>query len=230
MNRNFTNYLRKIFDDYLPDFLRNNRYFLYPFFYFWFKGNNVNYYMNFKSIAGNISGKEFSDAYRNLKCIANDRETDLNKGCVEFMLENIDPDSKTILDAGCGRGYWLNLLAGKTDLEITGCDLYDEVKLNRGKYFRAGIENLPFADRAFDIVTCHHTIEHLPDPEKAISELKRVAARQLIIVTPCQKYFKYTFDLHINFFPDESSLVSLVNMEKFICRKISDDWVYVGYL
>lgn len=216
-------------DDYLPKVIRNNKYFLYPVFYYWYKGKNVDYYMNFKSIARDISDEEFSEAYRNIDCIANDRETDLNSGCIEFMLEKMDKDSKTILDVGCGRGYWLNLISEKTGLEISGCDLYDNVNLKRGKYFKGNIENLPFDDNSFDIVTSHHTIEHVLHPEKAISELKRVTKKQLIIVTPCQKYFKYTFDLHLNFFPDESSLVSLIDMKNFECRNIDGDWVYIGY-
>lgn len=215
-------------DDYLPGFIRNNKFFLYPLFHYWYKGKSVSYYMNFKSIAKNISEKEFADAYRNLDCIANDRETDLNSGCISYMLDNLDKDAKTVLDVGCGRGYWLNLVSGKTNLVITGCDLYDSVNLKRGTYVRGNIENLPFEDNAFDIVTSHHTIEHVLNPEKAIIELKRITNKQLIIVTPCQKYFKYTFDLHLNFFPDEESLVSLINMENYSCKKISGDWVYIG--
>lgn len=228
MNRSFTNTLRTFMDNYLPGFLRNNRFLLYPVFFYWYKGKNVGYYMNFKSIAKNISEKEFADAYRNLDCVANDRETDLNTGCKDFMMENIDKEAVSILDVGCGRGYWLNIVSEKTQLEITGCDLYDSVKLKRGNYVKGNIENLPFEDKSFDIVTSHHTIEHVLNPEKAVSELKRVAKKQLMIVTPCQKYFKYTFDLHLNFFPDKESLVSLVNMQDYICKNISGDWVFIG--
>lgn len=215
-------------DDFLPGFIRNNKYLLYPLFHYWYKGKNVSYYMNFKSIAKNISEKEFADAYRNLDCIANDREMDLNSSCISYMLDSFDKDAKTTLDVGCGRGHWLNFISEKTNLDITGCDLYDSVKLNRGKYVKGNIENLPFENDSFDIVTSHHTIEHVLNPEKAVSELKRVTKKQLIIVTPCQKYFKYTLDLHINFFPDENSLLSLINMENYSCKKFFGDWVYIG--
>jgi ubiquinone/menaquinone biosynthesis C-methylase UbiE len=102
------------------------------------------------------------------------------------------------------------------------------VKLNKGKYIKSNIENLPFEDNSFDIVTCHHTIEHIINPGKAISELKRVAKKQLIIVTPCQRFFKYTLDLHINFFPVESYLTNLIDMKNFECKKVFGDWVYIG--
>lgn len=184
--------------------------------------------MNFKSTAFNLSESEFSKAYTDLECRANDRETDLNKPSVDFMLENIDKSSKTLLDAGCGRGYWLNKLADETELVLTGCDLYENVKLNKGNYVKSNLENLPFEDNSFDIVTCHHTIEHIINLGKAISELKRVAKKQLIIVTPCQRFFKYTLDLHINFFPVESYLTNLIDMKNFECKKIFGDWVYIG--
>lgn len=35
----------------------------------------------------------------------------------------------------------------------------------------------------------------------ALAELRRVAKRRLIIVVPKQRNYKYTFELHINFFP-----------------------------
>ena len=40
--------------------------------------------------------------------------------------------------------------------------------------------------------------------EKAINELIRVCKDTLIVVMPKQKYNKYTFDLHINFFNNRS--------------------------
>jgi len=189
---------------------------------------NVKFYMNFKSVAYNLSESEFSDAYRNLECRANDRETDLNQPLVNFMIQNIDKNSKTLLDIGCGRGYWLNKIADETDLELTGCDLYDNVKLDKGKYIKSNIDNLPFEDNSFDIVTCHHTIEHVINPEKAISELKRVTKKQLILVTPCQRFFIYTLDLHLNFFPAEYNLTNLLRFKNYICKKVSGDWVYIG--
>lgn len=215
-------------DECIPPLIRDNKYFIYPLFYYWYKKKNVNFYMNFKSVAFDLSESEFADAYRNLDCRGNDRETDLNKPCVDYMLENLDKNAITLLDAGCGRGYWLNMVSEKTNLDLTGCDLYDNVTLNRGTYVKGNIENLPFEDNSFDIVTCHHTIEHILNLDKAISELKRVAKKQLIIVTPCQRYFEFTLDLHINFFPIESYLTTIIKMNKYICKKKMGDWVYIG--
>ncbi len=47
--------------------------------------------------------------------------------------------------------------------------------------------SLPFADNAFDHVVCIDSLHHLPPPSraKAISELARVARRQVILSVPC---------------------------------------------
>jgi SAM-dependent methyltransferase len=42
------------------------------------------------------------------------------------------------------------------------------------------IQQLPFADNAFDFVICSHVLEHVPDPAAAISELQRVGRRGYI--------------------------------------------------
>ena len=133
-----------------------------------------------------------------------------------------------MLDVGCGRGFWLNTVSEKTNLEVTGLDMYDEVKLTKGNYVKGNIERLPFPDKSFDIVTCHHTIEHLINPKPAIEELKRVAKNQVMIVTPCQKYYYYTMDMHINFYPIKEYLQQEIKMKKYECKNIWGDWVYIG--
>ncbi len=231
MNRRLTNIIRFFMDECIPAVIRDNKFFIYPFYMIWFKGSDLDFLMNFKSNVYNLSEEEFQNVYRELKSLAVDRQTDLNSKSVEYMLKNLDRSAETMLDAGCGRGYWLNKVAEKNPaFNLTGCDLYDNVILNNANYVKANVEELPFGDRSFDIVTCHHTIEHIRNLDKAISELKRVAKKQLIIATPCQRYYYYTLDLHIHFFPFKSSLENLIRMKKHSCEKISGDWVYIGKL
>ena len=66
------------------------------------------------------------------------------------------------------------------------------------------------------------------NPEKAISEIKRVAKRQVVIVVPKQRYFYYTLDQHVNFFPLKEKLQHLIGMDRSSCHKIWGDWVYLG--
>jgi SAM-dependent methyltransferase len=215
-------------DELLPPKLRDSRWFMYPFFHVWFKGKNVDTYMDFKDIAYQLSEEEFNNVYRNLDCRASDRPTDLNTESINYMIQSLDPEAETLLDVGCGRGHWLQTVGSKTNLRLTGCDVKTPKPTTRINYVNGSIAALPFEDDAFDIVTCHHTIEHLRDLPTALAELKRVARRQLIIATPCQRCYFYTLDLHLQFFPIASTLTNAVGMKHHTCKWVHGDWVYIG--
>ena len=69
----------------------------------------------------------------------------------------------------------------------------DPFKYIEGKsVHECDIENLPFEDKEFDFVYCSHVLEHVQKPEKACSELIRIAKRGYI-ETP-----KYEKDLWLN--------------------------------
>ncbi len=231
MNRSITNAIRYVMDNWLPPAIRDARWFMYPLFHIWFKGKNVRLYMDFKDIAYTLTEDEFSEIYRNLDCLAYDRPTDMNMPSVKYLTESIHKEAKTLLDVGCGRGFLLNYIGEHTTLATTGCDLYDNVAtLKKAAYKKGTIYKLPFADNEFDVVTCSHTIEHLRELPAAINELKRVARKQVIIVTPCQRYYFFTMDLHLNFYPIASYLQKEINIEKNVCTNIQGDWVYIGEL
>ena len=63
-----------------------------------------------------------------------------------------------------------------------------------------------------------------------MEEMKRVARRQIMIATPCQRYNYYTLDLHLHFFPTESSLINEIGLRNYACRKIDGDWAYIANL
>jgi 2-polyprenyl-3-methyl-5-hydroxy-6-metoxy-1,4-benzoquinol methylase len=50
----------------------------------------------------------------------------------------------------------------------------------------ADAENLAFANHSFDIVAVHDGLHHLDNPERAISEMARVARRGVLILDPAQ--------------------------------------------
>lgn len=217
-------------DEFIPPVIRDSRWFMYPFFWYWFKGKNISLYMDFKKRAWQLTDAEFANCYSSLDCRATDRPTDLNKKSIEVMLQKIDKTANTLLDVGCGRGYWLKLLKEKTNLQLTGCDVFDNAELENITYAKGEIEHLPFGDNSFDIVTCHHTIEHIRDIDQAVAELKRVARKQIIIVTPRQRYFYYTLDLHLHFFPEKEYLVNLFGIENAECIDCGGDWCYIADL
>lgn len=216
-------------DECIPPVIRDSRWFMFPFFKIWFRNSNMKKVMNFKADVNNMSDEQFADLYRTTFNRSADRPTDLNDASLDTIMQVIDPTATSLVDIGCGRGYFLDLVAEKHPaLALTGVDFHDNVPLKKSAYVSANVEALPFADKSFDVVTCSHVIEHLKNLPKAIEEMKRVARKQIIIATPCQRYYFYTLDLHIHFFPNEYSVSSLFQLPSYECRKIDGDWLYMA--
>lgn len=175
-----------------------------------------------------MSMAEYEDFYRNYDSLAKDRPTDLNEDSIKYMIANFYTKSKNLVDIGCGRGYFLNRIKEATKLETWGCDVYENTGETTFKYQKGNIENLPFPDKSFDIVTCCHTLEHVLDLKKAVSEIKRIARKQVIVVVPKQRYFYYTLDEHVRFFSYKEMLITAMDMKHYSCIEVWGDWVYIG--
>lgn len=229
MNRRITNIIRFVMDEFIPPFVRDSKIFMYPFYIFAYRGKDINEVMNFKKNIHSYSEEEYADFYRGLNTISRNRKTDLNQGCIDFILNNLDDTSEKIIDIGCGNGFLLNEISKKkTNKSLFGYDLKKTEGATVYKFVQGNIEKLPFEDNSFDTVICCHTIEHLLRLDLCISELVRITKNKLIIVAPCQRYFYYTLDEHINFFQYEEKLSSIIPMENYTCIKIQGDWAYLG--
>jgi ubiquinone/menaquinone biosynthesis C-methylase UbiE len=104
--------------------------------------------------------------------------------------------AKNILDVGSGAGQIAKHLLKYADRDaaITCCDLSPEM-LHRARtrlksslphHVAADLSRLPFADGAFDCVTCGYVLEHLPDARTGLAELSRVmqrGGRMLLLTT-----------------------------------------------
>ena len=229
MNRSLTNIIRFVMDECVPPIIRDSKYFMYPFYFYAYRGKNLKQTMNFKSLVYDFTEQEYIDFYNQLDTISRNRNTDLNSPSINFIIQNIDKSAKNLIDIGCGKGYFLKQLKN-SGLELHGCDIVDKDNSKEYNYTKGNIEQLPFADKQFDIVACFHTLEHIINLEKAVSELKRITRKQLIIAVPCQRYFYYTLDEHVNFFPIKEKLTSVIKIKDHSCEKIWGDWVYMGHL
>lgn len=89
-----------------------------------------------------------------------------------------------VLDLGCGVGHSYELLAPR---ETVGVDLDPDALEGQVRETRvADMRELPFDSDRFDGVISVHSIEHVPDPERALAEVSRVLrpAGRAVFVTP----------------------------------------------
>jgi SAM-dependent methyltransferase len=87
------------------------------------------------------------------------------------------PADAEILDAGCGSGRTMQLLAAYGT--VSGVELSEpaaEVARARGvgEVFIGRLEELPWPEERFDLITCLDVIEHTPDDRATLAELRRV--------------------------------------------------------
>ena len=91
------------------------------------------------------------------------------------LLEN-ERDLKdcAILEIGTGAGYIAHELSKKAG-SVASVDIVDDRKeMNGYTYSVVDDEELPFDDQSFDIVITNHVLEHVPDQERHLSEMRRV--------------------------------------------------------
>jgi SAM-dependent methyltransferase len=122
----------------------------------------------------------------------------------------LEPEAR-LLDAGCGSGRTLDELARYG--RVSGVDLspdavetarrrgHDDVRVAR-------VEELPFADATFDVVTCLDVVEHTPDDRAALAELRRVTrpgGLLLVTVPAYQALWSWHDEVHRHFRRYDSS-------------------------
>ena len=102
------------------------------------------------------------------------------------LLPLLEPGMR-VLDVGCGPGTITVGLARRVGPggRVDAVDVEDsQVKATSDEAARRGIETvharngnateLPFEDRVFDVVHCHNVLVHVPSPEVAVREARRV--------------------------------------------------------
>jgi SAM-dependent methyltransferase len=91
----------------------------------------------------------------------------------------MDLSGKHVLECGCGAGRFTEILLD-LGAYVTSVDLSDAVEANQGncpqgdrhRIAQADIAELPFAPGQFDVVFCLGVLQHTPNPEATIQQLK----------------------------------------------------------
>jgi ubiquinone/menaquinone biosynthesis C-methylase UbiE len=228
LSRDFTGKIHFLFDQCVPPILRDTRWFMYLPLRLFF-GDKAPIFLRFKDEALTLNETALARVYQAVRDVIPQRETDLNDGCRRAILQHALGDA--VLEVGCGRGLLAGEMSGRH--RVTAVDFVIAPAVlaayPRVAFVAANAERLPFGEAVFDTVVCAHTLEHIRDIARAIRELRRVARRRVIIVVPKQRPYRYTFDLHLHFFPYPTSLLALMHGEDrhAVCREIGGDLFYV---
>ncbi|MCS7220089.1 MAG: class I SAM-dependent methyltransferase [Anaerolineae bacterium] len=142
--------------------------------------------MSFKTLYENSATEGWASHYRYLAPLRRLQET------VALCLE---ASPQRMLDIGCGDGVLLALLQDqmKADrrAQLVGVDL-SEGRLKRARkrlgstVSCADAARLPFATETFDLCLCAEVLEHLPDPDAALIEWRRITRTggRLVLTVP----------------------------------------------
>lgn len=116
----------------------------------------------------------------------------LIRQCEKFFHRRFDRVHQS-LDLGCGGGYsFLNFaLYGLADESYAADISIGALKETSRKAAKLGLngflircdcEHLPIKDDSFDMLTANGVLHHLPDIEKALTEIKRVLKPQSVAI------------------------------------------------
>ena len=125
----------------------------------------------------------------------------------EFIISQVSPDVKTILDVGCGSAWvaqnFLKKLISVYSLDISFTNPYKAIRkypVKRHFGITADSYSLPFQENSFDCIIASEIIEHVLYPDKFVTELFRVLkpGGSLLISTPYKEKIIYYLCIHCN--------------------------------
>jgi SAM-dependent methyltransferase len=91
------------------------------------------------------------------------------------VIEEYQPlKGKEVLEVGTGAGYIAHAIS-RCAKRVESVDIVDDRKITEG-YSQTVVpdETLPFPDKSFDVVITNHVLEHVPNQQKHIAEMRRV--------------------------------------------------------
>lgn len=135
----------------------------------------------------------------------------LAQNCFGILQKWIEPEDKTILEAGSGTGRFCIALAQKLetsdfvalDTSWASLKLGQEGarlrNLNNIFFMRADIASMPFEDSSFDVVFSEGVIEHFHNYEAIVAEMARVTKQGGKIIAAVPNRFNFAYNLTLLF-------------------------------
>lgn len=225
--RNITTKINYVIDECVPPLIRDS------FIFSWaarlvFK-NSPWTIENFKEMAFEMSDEDFRRFYLETSVRVSQGETDLSTDSAAAVINAVIDGP--VLEVGCGGGWLAEQLGERFSVVGTDITLTGNYLSHRTHSFipvESNSSALPFRDAAFPTVVCTHTLEHVTDFQRSLSELRRVCSGRLIIVVPRQRAYRTTFSPHIHFFPYRWSVLGYTgsaNLKRL--DLVGGDWLLI---
>lgn len=149
-----------------------------------------------------------------------------NEHLIRYCLAKRLVYNKVVLDIACGTGFGTKILALAQAEKVVAIDI-DEEAIKKAKkenfcenivYKRGNAEKLEEKDNFFDIIVSFETIEHLKNHDKYLSQLKRVAKDEglVLISTPNKEVFGQKNPFHFKEFGQDEFREILGKYFKFV--------------
>lgn len=140
------------------------------------------------------------------------------------LITKLQPKKGTLLDIGAGTGDFLQEAKNK-NWNCTGIEPNEKAKsiaINKGVPFATDLASLE--NQSFDVITMWHVLEHVPDLEKQISELKRLLKPTGTIIIAVPNYKSYDAQYYGKFWaaydvPRHLWHFSKISIEKLFATK-----------
>lgn len=142
----------------------------------------------------------------------------------KLKLINAHSNQGALLDIGAGTGEFLSV-AKNNGWNVTGIEPSSKAKAiaeNKGVSFVPNLDSIP--SQSFDVITMWHVLEHVPDLDHQINELKRIVKPNgtIIIAVPnfnsfdAKHYGKFwaAFDVPIHFWHFSKTAIQKLFREK----------------
>ncbi|OOM82294.1 demethylrebeccamycin-D-glucose O-methyltransferase [Clostridium puniceum] len=107
----------------------------------------------------------------------------------EIISRIMSESPRKLLDVGCGTGNVLMKLCANEELSLYGLDISEKMieMANKNLENKAELkvgdsEYIPWKENFFDVVVCNASFHHYPNPEKVLSEIKRVLKNKGILI------------------------------------------------
>lgn len=102
----------------------------------------------------------------------------------KILLNNEEKNRLSLLDIGCGNGFFTYYFMGF--YHTFALDFSEYMLKNNSCVLKicGSTNKLPFKDSSFDITFCSNLLHHLGNPQEAVSEMKRVSRKYVVLSEP----------------------------------------------